>query len=91
MGGCFTVDEMKQRVISILPADATLIDVSYSSKIFKNIIVTINYNGNLHTFTTNRGDIYHNNSMLCNASYQYYEREDTFSKLIEIIKSELNV
>ena len=84
-----TTDEMKQYIISILPDDATLVNVSYSSNSFVNMIVEIKQNGKLHTFITDKGEIYHNNTMLYDSSYQYFEKNDTFSKLIQVIKDVL--
>ena len=83
----FTIDEMKQFIISALPSDAILVDFIYDSKCFGNMIVKIKQNKKLHTFITDRGEIYHNNVMLCDSSYQC--QEDAFFKLLQIIKSAL--
>ena len=85
----FTIEEMKQCIISVLPSNAMLIDFLYDSKCFGNMIVKIKQNRINHTFITDRGEIYHNKKMVCDNSYQYKENEDTFSKLIQIIKDTL--
>ena len=89
MSKYFSIDEMKQFIISALPNDAILIDFIYDSKCFGNMIAKIKQNGKVHTFITDRGEIYHNHEMLCDSSYQYKEKEDTFPKLIQMIKSTL--
>jgi len=86
----FSVDEMKQHIVSILPSNSTLIDFLYDAKFFGNMIVKINQNGKAHIFITDRGEIYHNDEMLCDSSYQYKEKEDTFHKLLQMIKNVLN-
>lgn len=86
----FTIDEMKKYIISVLPNDAILIDFIYDSKYFGNMIVKINQSGKSHTFITDRGEIYHNGAMLCDSSYRFTEKEDTFPKLIQMIKNLLN-
>ena len=85
----FSVDEMKQHIVSILPSNSTLIDFLYDAKCFGNMIVKINQNGKAHIFITDRGEIYHNDEMLCDSSYQYKEKEDTFPKLLQMIKNVL--
>ena len=87
----FTIDEMKEIIISVLPSNAVLVDFVYDYKWFdnSNMIVKIRKNGEEHTFLTDKGAIYHNNIMLCNSSYRYLEKEDTFSKLIEMIQNAL--
>ena len=90
MSKYFSIDEMKQFIISALPSDATLIDFLYDSKCFGNMIVKINQNGKTHIFITDRGKIYHNNEMLCDSSYQYKEKEDTLPKLLQMIRNILN-
>ena len=82
-----TLDEVK----AILPAEANLVSFDYNGKVFGNIVVEIEIAKIKHTFTTHRGDIYHNGKMLCNSSYHYIEKEDTFPKLIQIIKQELGI
>ena len=56
----FSVDEMKQHIVSILPSNSTLFDFLYDAKCFGNMIVKINQNGKAHIFITDRGEIYHN-------------------------------
>jgi hypothetical protein len=90
MSKYFSVNEMKHFIISELPSDAILIDFIYDSKCFGNMIAKIKQNGKVHTFITDRGEIYHNNEMLCDSSYRYKEKEDTFPKLLQMIKIVLN-
>lgn len=85
----FAVDEMKKHNISILPTDAKLIEFSYDDKCFGNMVVKIKQNGKLYAFTTDRGEIYHNNKMLFGNSYHNTGEADTFTKLIEGIRVEL--
>ncbi len=86
----FSVDEMKQHIVSILPSDSILFDFLYDEKCFGNMIVKIKHNGITHIFITDRGEIYHNGEMLCDSSYRYKEKEDTFPKLLQMIKNVLN-
>lgn len=85
-----TVDEMKQQIKSILPEGAILDEVSYCPEIFGNIVVRMTLNGVSHIFTTDRGEIYHNTEMLCNSSYHCIGKDDTFSKLLEMINMVIN-
>lgn len=84
------IEEMKQHIVSVLPSNAVLIDFSYDFKCFGNMIVKINHNGKSHTFITDRGEIYRNDVMLCDSSYQYIEKQDTFLKLMQMIKNTLD-
>ena len=86
----FSVDEMKQHILSILPSNSILIDFRYDAKCFGNMIVKIKQNEIIHVFITDRGEIYHNDEMLCDSSYRYKEKEDTFPKLLQMIKNVLN-
>lgn len=85
-----TIDEMKQHIISVLPDNVTLIDFSYDAKCFGNIIAQIKKRGKTHTFIADRGEIWHNKTVLCDSSYQCREKEDTFSKLLQMISKEMN-
>ena len=53
------------------------------------MVVRISQNGPSHVFTADKGVIYYNNEMLCDSSYRYYEKEDTFPKLLQMIKKVL--
>lgn len=68
---------------------AELITFDYYSKIFGNFNVVIKVEDKLHTFITDRGEIIHNSKMVCDNSYHVAGCDDTFSKLIEVIKKEL--
>ena len=81
------LDWRRNHLISILPADATL-NVFRCVKI--DFIVEIEFQGKIHTFTTDKNGIYHNGTQVCDSSYHYLEKEDTFNKLIAIIKNEIH-
>jgi hypothetical protein len=57
----------------------------YSEKVFGNLVVVIEVAKVRHTFTTDRGEIYHSGKTY---SYHYIEKQDTFSKLLQMIKKE---
>ena len=86
----FSVDEMKQHIVSVLPSNSILTDYLYDINCFGNMIVKIKQNGTTHVFITDRGEIYHNDEMLCDSSCRYKEKEDTFSKLLQMIKNVLH-
>ena len=79
-------EQYRSLLLPFLPTDATL-------KIFRlvkrDFIVEIEFQGETHTFTTDNNGIYHNGTQVCDSSYHYLEKEDTFSKLIAIIKNEI--
>ena len=52
-------------------------------------IVEIEFSNVTHTFTTDNNGIYHNGIQVCDSSYHYLEKEDKFSKLMNIIKDEI--
>ena len=80
-------EQYRSFLLPILPTDATL-------KIFRlvkrDFIVEIEFSNVTHTFTTEKNGIYHNGTQVCDSSYHYLEKEDTFSKLIAIIKNEIH-
>ena len=80
-------EQYRRFLLPILPTDATL-------KIFRlvkrDFIVEIEFSNVTHTFTTDKNGIYHNGTQVCDSSYHYLEKEDTFSKLIAIIKNEIH-
>ena len=80
---------MLNRLKTILPANATLLSFEYNKNIFGNIVVVIKVANVKHTFITDRGEIYHNGKLLCDSSYHYLEKEDTFSKLLQMMRREL--
>lgn len=84
----FTVDEMKRQIASVLPDNAGLIAFTYSADYFGNMVVKIRRNKAIHIFTTDRGEIFHNKKMLCDSSY--LDKEDTFTKLLQMIVKEMN-
>ena len=84
-------NDMLNALKGVLPAEAILISFEYNEMIFGNIVVKIEFKKTLHTFVTDRGEIYHNGKMLCDSSYHYTEKEDTFPKLLQLIKTELNL
>jgi len=83
-------NEMSLTIKKILPAGFTLISFEYDQKHFGNMIAKIQSASGIYTFVTDRGEIYCNDKMICDSSYHYFEKEDTFPKLLSIIKNELN-
>ncbi len=83
--------DMSDALKAILPDEAELISFDYNEKFFGNIVAEIKLKKMKHTFITDRGEIYHNGKMICDSSYRYTEKEDTFSKLLQIIKLELRL
>ena len=83
------VDEMKHCIITVLPESAHLEEFSYNPECFGNVIACINQYGKRHVFLTDRGEIYHNNRMIYDSSYDCNENEDTFQRLLQIIRMEL--
>ena len=82
--------EMLETIKALLPANATVILFEYNKKAFDNLVLKLEIEKEVHTFTTERGEIYHNGKMLCDSSYHYIEKEDTFPKFLQILKQELN-
>ncbi len=82
-------NDMLNAMKAVLPAEATLVSFEYNDKVFGNIVVKIELKKIMHTFVTDRGEIYHNGKMICDSSYRHTEKEDTFPKLLQIIKNEL--
>ena len=92
---------MYDRLISIIPSEITIVLFEYYPKIFGNIVVELESHNSKHRFITDRGEIYHNSQMsgentwkskmCCDSSYMYFEKEDTFPKLLQVIKQELNI
>ena len=81
---------MKERIEKLLSLyDATLIDFQYYKKIFGNIIVKIKYRGVIHEFIVDRGEISHNEKMICDNTYHIAGKDDAFDKLCECIVKEL--
>ncbi len=66
-----------------------LVKYEYYSKIFGNFNIEIIKQNQLHSFITDRGEIYHNSIMICDNSYHIAGEDDTFLKLVEVIKKEL--
>ena len=94
-------NEMKDEFISILPSDFKLISFAYTPKMFGNIRVEIHTLDKKHIFFTDRGEIYHqfknteedfwHSKMCCDHSYMHFEQQDTFHKLLQVIKTELQL
>lgn len=82
-------NEMITAIKKILPANCTLASFEYDKKHFGNMIVKINSPSKYYTFVTDRGEIYCNDKMICDSSYRYFEKEDTFPKILSVIKSEV--
>ena len=84
-------NEMLEMIKALLPTNATVVSFDYYGKVFGNIVLKLEIGKDTHTFITDRGEIYHNGKMLCNSSYHYTEKEDTFPKLLQLIKQELKL
>ncbi len=84
-------EELRERINALLPTDATVISFDYNEKAFGNIVLKLEFENVIHTFITDRGEIYHNGKMLCDSSYHDIEKEDTFSKLLQLVKRELKL
>lgn len=80
------LDELKQILID---HNADLINFEIFYKAFGDIIAEIKFKNEVHTFTTDRGDIYYNGRPICNNSYHVAGENDTFSTLVEVIIKEL--
>ena len=80
-------EQYRSFLLPILPADATL---NVFRCVKRDFIVEIEFQGKIHTFTTDNNGIYHNGTQVCDSSYHYLEKEDTFNKLIAIIKNEIH-
>ena len=80
-------EQYRSFLLPILPADATL---NAFRCVKRDFIVEIEFQGETHTFTTDKNGIYHNGTQVCDSSYHYLEKEDTFNKLIAIIKNEIH-
>jgi hypothetical protein len=85
------IKEMLEMLTDILPEEVKIISFDYNGRFFGNIIVELSVSNKKHVFVTDRGEIYHNGKLLCDSSYHYFEKQDTFSKLLQLIKSELNL
>ena len=78
-------NEMLEMIKALLPTNATVVSFDYYEKVFGNIFLKLEIGKDTHTFITDRGEIYHNGKMLCT------EKEDTFLKLLQLIKQELKL
>ena len=82
---------MLEMIKALLPTNASIVLFDYNKKFFGNIVLKLEIGKDKHTFITDRGEIYHNGKMLCDSSYHYTEKEDTFPKLLQLIKQELKL
>lgn len=80
------LDELKQILIE---HNAYLISFKIFYESFGDIVAEIKCKNEVHTFTTDRGDIYYDGRPICNNSYHVAGENDTFSTLIEVIIKEL--
>ena len=85
----FKKEKMLNLLQAILPKEIKTISFAYDASCFGNIVVVLSAPDGKHMFTSDRGEIYHNGKMLCDNSYMYIEKKDTFSKMLELIKTEL--
>lgn len=70
--------------------NSELIIFEYYKNIFGNFKIVIKSGEQIHTFITDRGEIYHNNTLICDNSYHKAGIDDTFMKLVEVIKQKLS-
>ena len=82
---------MMEIIKTLLPTNAAVVSFDYNEKVFGNIVLKVEIEKDIHTFITDRGEIYHNGKMLCDSSYHYTEKEDTFPKLLQLINKELKL
>lgn len=81
---------MKDEINILLERNnARLINFEFYYNVFGNIIVEIEVNNQIHLFMTDRGEIYHNQKIICDNSYHVAGKSDTFEMLVDVIKREL--
>ena len=68
---------------------AKLVKYEYYKDAFGDFNLTIEYNGQMHTFFTDKGAIGHNDKLICGNSYHVTGKSDTLPKLLEIIQATL--
>lgn len=65
--------------------NARIVSFTYYPKTFGNIVVTVEFDGTIFEFATDRGEIICNNKFICDNSYHVAGKNDTVDKLIEIM------
>lgn len=70
--------------------NGSLVQYEYYEKAFGDFLCKIEYKNEIHTFTTDRGDIYHNSILVCDHSFHVTGQDDLFIKLLEVIRDELH-
>lgn len=69
--------------------NARLIKFEIFHKAFGDVIIEVEYLNNIHIFSTDRGDIYHNGRGLRNNSYHIAGENDTFRSVVKVIEEVL--
>lgn len=69
--------------------NAQIVSFEYYGQIFGDIVLTIRYKDTSYEFITEKGDIYFNGQLACDSSYHIKGRDDTVSKLIDVITEKL--
>ena len=77
---------LRSRIVEILPPEAALVSLDCGGIFLENAEVVLEFAKTRHIFRANRGWIYHNGMLLCSPGYLYLEKEDTGSKLIQMIQ-----
>lgn len=83
-------NEMADIIKVILPENAKLVSFEYDARCFGNMMCKIKVEDQMHTFIVDRGEIVHNDKLLCDSSYHQAGRSDAFPKLLEMIKKKLS-
>lgn len=69
--------------------DAKLVNFEYYYEIFGNIVIDIEFMSITHRFVTDRGEIYHNENLVCDNSYHVAGKSDTLEMLVKVIEEKL--
>ena len=67
-----------------------IIHFVYDSKYFGNIILMVKKDNKEYKYVVDRGEIYLNNTWICDNSYMREENKDPHKKLIEVIVSTID-
>ena len=69
--------------------NAKIIQYEYHKKTFGNFVIKIEYNNKIYTLVTDRGEIFLDTYFLSNNDYHVAGHDDTFSKILELLRREL--
>ena len=83
----FREEELYKRLKSFLATyNADIVSFSYYPKIFGDIVITVDYDGSIYEFITDRGEIWCNDRCICDNSYHRAGQCDTVDQLMIIMK-----